>query len=585
METVMFDNPQQRLGATYVENEGVYIRLWAPFMKNVQILWNESEPQPLMRDEDGYFTGFFPDAKTGDRYIFLENNHRFADPASRYQPDGVFGSSCVVAQDYTWTDQNWRGVPFPEWVIYEIHVGTFSARHNFQGIIDDLARLKNLGITTLEIMPISQFSGDRNWGYDGVFPHAVQNTYGGPEGFKALIDTAHAHGMSVILDVVYNHIGPEGNTLFACGPYTQTKYSTPWGDALNFDGEHNHHLRRYFLQSAWQWLTEYHLDGLRLDAIQTMFDASPIPFLEDLSKLKREAEKKTGRTLILTAETDANDSRILAAPEHNGFGIDAQWADDLHHAVHAILTGEKKGYYADYGDLSQLARIYERGVAYEGAFSVSRRRPHGRSYEGTDKKRLIVETQNHDQTGNRMKGERLSMLLDKEKLKLAAACILLSPFTPLIFMGEELASQNPFLYFTSHTDKTLNENIRKGRAKEWQSFGWDREILDPSQPDTFNQCVLTEKGEHPMQDYYRDLIAFSKALRQSACVVSYKAEHKCILLDYSDAGKTVVLNFSDTTENPDIDGTIVFQSTSYPARPGREALPPFSASIFERGTA
>jgi len=568
----MFDNPQQRLGATYVENDGVYIRLWAPFRKNVRIIWNEAAAQPLTPDQDGYFTGYFPDAKPGDRYIFIEGNQRFADPASRFQPEGVFGPSCVVKQDYEWSDEKWQGIPFSEWVIYEIHVGTFTASHDFKGVIDDLPRLKELGITTLEIMPVSQYSGDRNWGYDGVFPHAVQDSYGGPEGFKALINAAHALGMAVILDVVYNHIGPEGNALFSCGPYTQTKYSTPWGNALNFDGDHNHHVRRYFLQSAWQWLTEYHLDGLRLDAIQTILDTSPVPFLEDLTQLKRAAEEKTGRPLILIAETDANDSRALAAPENNGLGLDAQWADDLHHALHAILTGERNGYYADYGDLRQLARIYERGVAYEGEFSISRNRPHGRNYHGIDRKRLIVETQNHDQTGNRLKGERLTMLLPPDKLKLAAAAVLLSPFTPFIFMGEEFASEKPFLFFTSHHDEELNKKIRESRAKEWESFGWTESPADPSQPDTFNQCVLTDKNPESgvaMQDYYRTLIALSKQLRQSGCNVSFLEDQSCIILDYPDVEKTVILNFS---ENPQIVGA-------------SGQIQPFSASILERSAA
>ncbi|MDB5491817.1 MAG: malto-oligosyltrehalose trehalohydrolase [Micavibrio sp.] len=568
METMIYNDPRQRIGANYIEGEGVQIRLWAPLKDDVRIIWNDGVPEPLARDDEGYYTGFFPAAKPGDRYIFTEGENRFADPASRYQPEGSFSPSAVVPQAFAWSDKDWRGIPFSEWVIYEIHVGTFSETCDFKGVIADLPRLKDLGITTLEIMPVSQFSGCGNWGYDGVFPHAVQNSYGGPDGFKALIDAAHAQGMAVILDVVYNHIGPEGNTLFACAPYTQTKYKTPWGDALNYDGEHSHHVRRYFLQSVWQWLTEYHLDGLRLDAVQTIFDTSAIPFLEELSALKAEAKKMRKQSLILIAETDANDSRILAPISQNGFGLDAQWADDLHHALHAILTGERNGYYEDYGDLAQLARIYERGVAFEGQISPFRHRHHGRSYEGVDKKRLIVESQNHDQVGNRMKGERLSMLVEEQKLKLAAACILLSPFTPFIFMGEEFTCRKPFLYFTSHSDEKLNEAMRKSRAEEWKSFGWDEEPPDPSDTETFNQCILSDGDRAEgaeMQAYYKELIALSKTLRKSSCSVSYQEKQNCIVLKYPEVNKIVVLNFSDKEEEVEL---------AYP-------IPPFSARVFD----
>jgi maltooligosyltrehalose trehalohydrolase len=590
-----FIDPRRRVGATYVPGDGVYIRLWAPTVEKALIEWTDSEPILLTRDDDGYHLGHFPAACPGDTYFFLCDGRRIPDPASRHQPTGVFGPSAVLPADYVWTDDGWRGVPYESWVIYEIHTGTFSGSHDFSGIIQDLERLKTLGVTTLEIMPVSPFSGARNWGYDGVFPHAVQAGYGGPAALKALVDSCHAHGLAVILDVVFNHLGPEGNVLFSCGPYMEEKYRTPWGDALNFDGPGSDHVRRYFLQAAWQWLTEYHFDGLRLDAVQTIIDTSPVPFLEDLARLKREAERVTGRRLILTAESDRNDSRLLQPVDGNGLGMDAQWADDLHHALHATLTGERSGYYMDYGGAAQIAKIYERGVAYEGGYSPFRRRRHGRSYEGIDRRRLIAETQNHDQTGNRLRGERLSVLVDLEKLKLAAACVMLSPFTPFIFMGEELAAENPFLYFVDHQNQELLEACRAGRRREWKSFGWTEEPPDPGAPATFERCVLRDKNPAPgsraalMQSYYRELAGLSKTVRTCVPTVEYDEKHNHIALRYQKPGTeiAVFLSFNAQETAYGLPGGVPWRcalaSAGYePATAPRTpaALPPFSATVF-----
>lgn len=595
-----FTDPAQRLGATYVPGEGTHIRLWAPHAQSVQIEWIGQTPVALTGD-DGYFTGRFPDRKPGDRYWFhLDGKTRIADPASRFQPEDTTGPSEVVAFDFAWSDQAWRGVPFSEWVIYEIHTGTYSPSHDFQGLIADLPRLKNLGITTLEIMPVSQFSGARNWGYDGVFPHAVQHSYGGPRALKKLVDACHAKGLAVILDVVYNHVGPEGNTLFRCGPYAQSKYKTPWGEALNFDGPGSGEVRRYFLQSAWQWLTEYHFDGLRLDATQTILDISPIPFLEELSHLKNAAERETDRSLVLTAETDMNDPRLLAPPSQNGLGMDAHWADDLHHTLHAALTGERNGYYADYtGGAAQLAKIYERGVAFENEYSPFRKRRHGRSYEGLDKKRLIVEAQNHDQIGNRLKGDRLYSLVGFEKAKVAAACVLLSPFTPFLFMGEELAVETPFTYFVSHHDPELLEAVRKGRADEWKDFGWKDTPPDPASDAVFEQCVLTDKYPQGngraaiMQDYYRALITLSKRIRgMEGPKVEFDKDTQLIRLVYKNGQRqlTALLSFNSASLNVQADGRCIFNSGLW--QPGQDApkyfpedssltLPPFSVAVME----
>jgi maltooligosyltrehalose trehalohydrolase len=546
----IFKDPRRRIGASYVEGEGVYLRVWAPEKEHLEVRWVGGDKFSLLKDKDGYFNGHFSEARPGDRYELIADGKTTPDPAARYQPDGVFSASEVVAFDYAWTDQVWRGVPYGEWVIYEIHTGTYSDRQDFQGIIDDLPRLKDLGVTVLEIMPVSQFPGSRNWGYDGVFPHSVQNSYGGPEKLKALVNACHAHGLAIILDVVYNHLGPEGNILPFMGPYFQSKYKTPWGDALNFDGPMSEDVRNYFLQTVWQWLTEYHFDGLRLDAVQTIFDTSPIPFLEELSRLKSMAEIERGYPLYVIAETDMNDSRLLAHPDLNGLGMDAHWADDLHHVLHVMLTGETESYYADYGGLDQLARTYRAGVAFEGEYSFTRHRCHGRSYSGIDKKRLVVETQNHDQIGNRIGGQRLNVLVDFEKIKLMAASIFLSPFTPLFFMGEEIGAENPFHYFVNHGSQELIDAIREGRHKEFDLSG---EKIDPSSEELLLESLLKNKdhiaGEKSGAIYllYKHLIGFSKEVRQYDYFVQQDDRQQQIILFYKreDSELRVILSFRD----------------------------------------
>ena len=569
IRVAQFSDPAQRLGATYVAGQGTYIRLWAPKAEKVAILWEGGAAQNLTREMDGYHAGLFPDQKPGARYQFQpDDNKPIPDPASRFQPDGPHGFSQVVASDFNWTDDNWRGVPFSEWVIYEIHPGTFSPSHDFAGIIADLPRLKDLGVTTLEIMPVSQFSGSRNWGYDGVFPHAVQNSYGGPDGLKTLVDACHAHGLAIILDVVYNHMGPEGNVLPQCGPYFLEKYHTPWGGAINYDGAFSDDVRRYFLQTVWQWLTEYHFDGLRLDAVQMIYDNSPVPFLEEVARLRDAAIKRFGRSLFLSGESDMNDSRLVTPLAQNGDGFDAQWADDFHHVLHVLLTGQADGYFSGYtGGVEQLARVYEYGVAYDGQYSTFHKRRHGRSYGAIGKQQLIVETQNHDQIGNRLLGDRLSATLPLEKLKLAAAAVLLSPFTPLLFMGEEFAAKEPFTYFVSHRDDDLMTAIREGRAREWADFAWKETPPDPGAVETFASCVLHDKNPLPGSDgaemfnFYRQLIALSKEIRQldeptvtcdaaqNLITLSYHGEQAKIIVALSFAEETMKINDPAASQN------------------------------------
>ena len=546
-----FKDPSQRVGVTYVEGEGAYVRVWAPDKIQIELQWVDGLTRVLNKDENGYFCGQFPEVKPGDLYAFVVNGKTLPDPASRFQPHGVSGPSAVVADDFKWTDQNWKGIPYDEWVIYELHVGTFSERGDFQGVIDDLPRLKDLGITVIEVMPVSQFPGARNWGYDGVFPHAVQNTYGGPEKLKELVDACHAQGIAIILDVVYNHLGPEGDVLSEYSPYYfQDKYATPWGSALNFDEKHSENVRNYFLQSGWQWLVEFHFDGLRLDAIHTIFDTSPIPFLEELSRLKIFAERERGFPLVLIGETDRNDARVLASHDMNGLGIDGQWADDLHHSLHVMITGETGSYYIDFvGGIKQLAAIYRDGVAFQGEYSFNRGRCHGRSYAGVDKKKLVVQTQNHDQIGNRIHGRRLNSFIDFDRLKLTAASIFLSPFMPLFFMGEELNLDIPFHYFVNHESEELLNMIRKGRNEE---FSLTMEETDPASEELFQKSTFALKEaqtdeQSAMQTLYKDLIAYSKKLRKFDYKVDYDEEQLHIILTYTDEREefVVVMSYND----------------------------------------
>ena len=409
-------------------------------------------------------------------------------------------------------------------VIYELHIGTFTQGGTFTSAIERLPHLRELGVNCIEIMPIAQFAGLRNWGYDGVGLFAPHNTYGGNENaalaLKSLVDACHAHGIAVLLDVVYNHIGPEGNYLPKFGPYFQSKYKTPWGDALNYDGDWSDEVRHYFLQNAQQWLDEFHFDGLRLDAIHAIFDTSARTFLEDLTRLKKEIEAARGLPLHLIGETEANDSRILDPYEKGGIALDGQWADDLHHVVHTVLTGEKAGYYADYGKLEQLETAFKDGVVFHGEFSPARHRSHGRRYDNVDHSRLVVCSQNHDQIGNRMLGERLITLTDFARAKLAAACVLLSPGLPLLFMGEELAETAPFLYFIDHTDHELLEAVRKGRREEFKGFGWKEEAPDPAAVETFDRCKIQwerlgkDRKAAEAFAYYQKLITLSKWIRR-----------------------------------------------------------------------
>lgn len=456
------------------------------------------------------------DVKPGTEYSFrLDSGLERPDPASRCQPHGVHGPSAVVDPAYNWKDKTWKGLPIERFVIYELHTGTFSPEGTFAGIIPWLDTLKDLGVTVLEIMPVAQFPGARNWGYDGVYPFAAQQSYGGAPELKRLIDACHQRGLAVMLDVVYNHMGPEGNYLRDFGPYFTRKYRTPWGESLNFDGPASGEVRRFFSESAMRWLDEFHIDALRLDAVDAIRDCSARHFVGELVVAAREIGRAQGRRIQIIAESGLNDPRVIRPLADGGWGCDAQYCRDFHHSLHVALTGERSGQYRDFAGLSDLARSYRDAFVYTGQYSAYRRRNHGRSAAGRPASQFLVFAQEHDEAGNRPFGERLAALADFETLKLAAGAVALSSFIPYMFMGEEYGEKAPFLYFTSHSDKRLAEAVRIGRRKEFNSFARKGEIPDPNDEKTFLRSRLDQglrrKGRHALlQNFYRRLYALRR---------------------------------------------------------------------------
>jgi maltooligosyltrehalose trehalohydrolase len=495
-------------------------RVWAPQAQRVEVkLVDSGRIEPLQSSGDGHFAATLSDVPVGAAYFYLLDGERERpDPASREQRNGVHGPSrvCDLAA-HAWHDRSWRGLPLRDYVIYELHVGTFSRPGTFDAVIPELERLRALGITALEIMPVAQFPGTRNWGYDGVYPFAVQDSYGGARGLQRLVDACHQAGLAVVLDVVYNHLGPEGNYLRDFGPYFTDRYSTPWGAALNFDGAENEGVRRFFIENALQWIEDFHMDALRLDAVHAIIDFSARPFLEELADTLREHGERLGRRPYLIAESDLNDPRLVRPGSLGGQGLDAVWSDDFHHAAHSLLTGETSGYYADFGRVEDLARAFQSGMSRPGEYSQHRRRRHGRPGAVLLPEQGVVCVQNHDQIGNRLLGERSGALLSFEQQKLAAALLCLSPHLPLLFMGEEYGETAPFQYFISHGDESLLQAVRKGRCEEFASFGWTETPPDPAAADTFERCILRPElaasGQHQLlQNWYRALLRLRASL-------------------------------------------------------------------------
>lgn len=503
-------------GALYEGNGHCAFTVWAPGKKSVTLHLGDGRKLNMEGSKTGYFSTTADNITPGCRYRYLVDEGEFPDPASFFQPEGVHGSSEVVDhQRFPWTDGSWRGIPLGELVLYELHVGTFTPEGSFDAIIPRLNALRQLGINAIELMPVGQFPGNRNWGYDGAYPYAVQNSYGGPEGFKRLVDACHAQGIAVFLDVVYNHLGPEGNYFSSFGPYFSSKYHMPWGEALNFDGEWCDGVREYFSNNAVYWFDHFHLDGLRLDAVHTIYDDSAISFWELLNDKVQQLEQATGWRRHLVAESDLNSTRVVRPAHEGGYGFEAQWLDDFHHALYTLLDEKGRVRYEDYGSLEQLAKAYREGFVLTGDWVAFRKKKFGASSAGVPGNRFVVFNQNHDQVGNRVRGERLSLLVDFDRLKLAAAALLLSPYVPMLFMGEEYGEENPFYYFVSHGEERLIAAVREGRKKDFQNFGGEGEYPDPQSEKTFTASVIDwdrrQNGRHGLLlDWYRELIGLRK---------------------------------------------------------------------------
>ncbi|MBF0539290.1 MAG: malto-oligosyltrehalose trehalohydrolase [Nitrospirae bacterium] len=548
-----------RNGVSYLGDSKCSFTIWAPLSEVVELkICSPIERHiPMNRDHRGYWEVVVDDIMPQTCYMFVIDNAReIADPASQYQPHGVHRPSQVVDHGlFTWTDASFKGIDISQMIMYELHVGAFTEAGTFEAIIGHLDDLADLGINAIELMPVTQFPGDKNWGYDSVYPYAVQDSYGGPTGLKTLVDKCHRRGIAVVLDVVYNHLGPEGNCLWELAHYFTDRYKTPWGSAINFDGKHSDEVRNYFIENALYWFSHYHIDALRLDAIHAIYDMGARHILQEISERVNTLARETGRRLCLIAESDLNDSRVIKPIELGGYGMDAQWCDDYHHALHTLLTSEQNGYYRDFGTVRHMVSALNNGYVYSGVYSSYRERTHGNFPQGRPDWQFVVFSQNHDQVGNRMLGERLSTLVSFEALKLAAAVVLLSPYVPMLFMGEEYAEDAPFLYFISHGDPALIKAVRSGRKKEFREFKWKGTPPDPQDIQTFMRSKIhREKIDSPknklLLDFYKTLIRFRKEtpllspLYPRHIEVYGQEAQRLIIVDYSSAGGSIVCIFN-----------------------------------------
>ncbi|MGB9070318.1 MAG: malto-oligosyltrehalose trehalohydrolase [Candidatus Acidiferrales bacterium] len=546
---------KQLLGARILDGNACSFLVWAPHAARVEIsIIDPQNRDILMRSVGGdYFHAVVEGVSAGALYRYrLDNDKERPDPASRYQPQGVHGPSQVVDDRFDWSDSDWRGLPLEKYVFYELHTGAFTPQGTFEAIIPRLPALKDLGVTAIELMPVAQFPGSRNWGYDGVYPYAVQASYGGPGALKAFVNACHHQGLAVVLDVVYNHLGPEGNYLADFGPYFTDFYKTPWGQAVNFDRAGSDEVRRYFIENALQWVTDFHIDALRLDAIHAIVDSSAQTFLEELGAAVHAGRAEVGRDAHLIAESNRNDPRVVSPIETGGLGLDAVWNDDFHHALHVLLTGERNGYYADYSGIEDLAGSYRDGFLYAQRYSTFRQKRYGKSSKEIPSKRFVVFSQNHDQVGNRRLGDRLSRSLSVDQLKLAAGTVLLSPCLPLLFMGEEYGETASFQYFVSHEDPSLVAAVRQGRRSEFARFGWTGDIPDPEDESTFRRSKLnwdlqTASHHRLLRHFYRELLRLRREvpaltqLDKNGFDVSSFADSKVLLVKRGIAGRQVLM--------------------------------------------
>jgi maltooligosyltrehalose trehalohydrolase len=501
----------------------VIFSVWAPSAKSVDLVFGEQR-FALESLADGYWQiDVAADTRQGYRYS-IDGAAPVPDPRSRWQPEGVHGASHVVAAEALQAETleaeprangEFQAAPLGEAIIYELHVGTFTPEGTYAAAQGKLAYLSELGVTHVELMPLATFPGRRGWGYDGVDLFAPFPAYGTPSQLAQFVRACHSQGLAVLLDVVYNHLGPDGNYLAQFGPYFTDHYKTGWGAAINYDGPQSDEVRRFVIDNALMWLRNYGFDGLRLDAVHAIFSFEAVHLLEELSIAVKALGKELGRPLVLIAESDLNDPRLIRPPSRGGYGLDAHWEDDFHHAVHRYFTGETEGYYADFRGLQDVATALRDGYVYQGKYSVHRARRHGRPPLGVEPQQLVVSAQNHDQIGNRAQGERLSMMLSVPQLKAVAALTLLAPFVPLLFQGEEWGAQTPFLYFTDHEDPDLGRRVAEGRSREFSAFRWQGAVPNPQEADTFERSKLnwSELSAPPhaeLLEWYRELISIRR---------------------------------------------------------------------------
>ena len=551
-------------------------RVWAPRAADVELVVGDAR-HPMTPAGIGWFACEVDGLADGVEYSFsLDGQDPIPDPRSRSQPSGVHGPSRLVESDRTSASDTWKGFPLHAAIIYELHVGTFTPEGTFDACIERLGHLQTLGVNAIELMPLAEYPGHRGWGYDGVDLFAPHSGYGGPAGLLRLVDACHERGMAVIIDVVYNHLGPEGDYLPDFGPYFTDRYCTPWGTAFNYDGEDSDEVRRFVLDNAEMWLRDYGCDGLRLDAVHAIIDTSPTHILEAIASRVADLASESGRHLWVIAESDSNDPRLVRERETGGYGLDAQWNDDFHHALHTVLTGEAFGYYEDFDGAPDLCTALQQGFVYAGRYSPHRKRTVGRAPQGLALSRFVVYSQNHDQIGNRAAGERLCHLVGDGRARMAAALTLLSPMIPLLFQGEEWAASAPFQYFTDLGDRGLANAVTNGRRQEFRSFGWPpASVPDPQDPETFARSHLDwdEIARDPhagMLAWYRQLIAIRRATPAlTGCHAAPTAWYDAtrILLLYAHAGLLVACNLGDNDESvPEASAaSLLLTSTAIPA--------------------
>jgi maltooligosyltrehalose trehalohydrolase len=569
---MQIDTSRRTIGLNFLEDNSATIRLWAPYASKVWLVSDRLTSSLLMAEqESGYWFIRTDEIKAGDHYGFEMWNEKKkekytsnpskifgADPAALFFENGIGENSTAFnVNSFSWTDQSWKGPAQQDYIIYELHTGTFTPEGTFQSIEAKLDYLLQLGITAIEIMPVAQFPGERNWGYDGVFPFAVQNSYGGPEALQHLVNACHNRGLAVILDVVYNHMGPEGNYFNDFGPYFTNQHHTPWGQAINFDDADSDPVRHYFIENVLMWFRDFHIDALRLDAVHAIKDFGAVHILAEIKKYTDRLSVSTDRVHHLFVELDLNDNRYINHLNKGGYGMDGQWIDEFHHALRVTAGQEKNGYYADFNGIEHLAKSYETAYVYDGQYSPHRRKTFGTAAKGNNGEQFIVFSQNHDQVGNRMLGERTSSLMSFEMLKLLAGAVFCSPYLPLIFMGEEYGEENPFQFFISHTDKQLVEAVRKGRKAEFKAFHHAADTPDPQSEATFNRSKLNwdslnEPKQKTLLTYYKTLIALRKNnhtlnnLNRHQVKAEAIQEQNCLILNrWHDKQKiTSLMNFS-----------------------------------------